>query len=182
MYLRHHDGTFSAPDYLVADLLLGRRRGPDVDLAATACRYELRTQHPAKILYGHVQLFLNVRNVGLTRADHCEVGLVWPGAQQLDSLGGIANYVDCDGCKLWREPLDGPGVFEARSVSSSFRIDDLSNAGPADIQAAAFLLADDTSPKFYRVRIGVSSKHERRAEADLEFERTSGRVLVGGEY
>lgn len=69
-YLRLHDSTTHAPEYLVEDLVLGRWRRPDLRWDVQA---ELRPGKPWLLSFAGT-----LRNVGMTYADNPRVGLVVP--------------------------------------------------------------------------------------------------------
>lgn len=75
--IRIGESTVDAPDYLISDLLLGRRTGPVFDLTATD------TTEPSKQSDGHsmpayrTTLKFQIQNVSLVSADSLTSGEVW---------------------------------------------------------------------------------------------------------
>lgn len=72
-FLRLHDSTVSAPDYLAADLFLGRRRVPVVEVVQ---QLTVSTQRHRGRTVVEMGFSLQLRNVGLTWLDQPRVGIV----------------------------------------------------------------------------------------------------------
>ena len=78
-HFRFHDQTLSAPDYLVADVLLGRRQRPnlavsDIGLAALTV---LSEDHEKEVMRFRFGLNITIENMGLLTAEAVHVGIVY---------------------------------------------------------------------------------------------------------
>ena len=87
------DKTLEAPDYLVSDLLLGRREQPIVELSPYEVGFSGDSKsEPVAVMFG-----LSVMNQGLSWAEDVQVGIVgWSlqeTAVQLDN-GRLLSYLD----------------------------------------------------------------------------------------
>lgn len=74
-HFRIHDQTLVAPEYLIADLLMGRREHPSLTIINASFQGGTTTdQHGARHLKFHIQFNLN--NEGFTIAENIQLGLI----------------------------------------------------------------------------------------------------------
>jgi hypothetical protein len=78
-WVRFHDSNRRLPEYLAADVILGRRRQPALELRGTATvsapQIQGRTEDQVD-RYGYVAVTLRVENLGFLRADNVVGGMV----------------------------------------------------------------------------------------------------------
>ena len=77
-YLRLHDQTLKAPDYLMADLLLGRRQQPIFEISEyVAINFDEILDENNSLRDLKFEIRLRVENVSLVWVDDCEWGIVY---------------------------------------------------------------------------------------------------------
>lgn len=77
-YFRLHDQTLQAPDYLMADILLGRRQHPNFEIKEallTNFHIESNSNYPSRDL--KIETMFRVENTGIVWADDSQWGVIY---------------------------------------------------------------------------------------------------------
>ena len=92
-YFRIHDQTLQAPEYLVSDILLGRRRQPYLEI--TGLRFNsIITKRDDRNDYDlRFSPILRVKNQGLVRAKNVRVGIVSLVKSSLSNIDLFSNHL-----------------------------------------------------------------------------------------
>lgn len=111
-YLRINTSTVQVPEYLISDLVLGRRKHPGLDLKLHTCRW---TSIVASIGQNvrKLDFTFTVENRSLVRAEKIQVGIVGWTAQAASINDYVLAYVDAEEPKI-----DLGGVAWSKTVVS----------------------------------------------------------------
>jgi Putative DNA-binding domain len=185
-YLRFHEKTLPAPDYLMADLVLGRRRYPLLEIIDASftnmgpSREENQGQSVYYVLFG---LNFRVENGSFLGADNAHMGLVffdsWPG-QQHRLNRTIESYVDVAPINeprlIYNLLLEHEQMFASNELTRPFSTAYFQTSTDAriklplsvgdkwlkyDCKAAAYVVAKDGPPTWYQVTVRIDENLPR---------------------
>lgn len=170
-YLRHHDQTLKAPEYLVSDILLGRRRQPYLQITEFSLRHvstHRDNQNNYDLTFSPV---LKVENQGLLRAKNVRVGIVSLVRIPLSNVQLLSSYL-LSFINVKEHPI-GPCSHEVTSVADiePFSVSLFGRFGdyrlplskddnwsiPYCWKAAAYVTAEEGSPTWYQLNFDVNS-------------------------
>ena len=187
-YLRIHDSNVPCPDYLISDLLLGRRNHPTVALSVPGVLAQGGIE-----LEGHVKaVSLNfefaIENLSLARAPAVRLGVVSFGLRNYATSKFLERYIENKEGKLGSDfkwhlsnrtsipPRDVPPLtVENVRVEDALVVPDL----PADTSlnpiclAAVYVLPDGSPPTWFQLRCATG-----RIAKDVGFADPRGGVTT----
>lgn len=185
-YFRIHDQTLKAPEYLVSDILLGRRRQPHLQVTEFSLKDISTTRDTGSNTHDLVFLpVFKVENQGLLRARNVRVGIVsldkspWNNKQLLSTY--LLSFVNLGGQSIEEcsHKVTSVADIEPFSVSffkgfGGFQIPLATNHGwktPYCWKAALYVTAEDSSPTWYQLRLWVN-------DGLLELQRRNSHSLL----
>lgn len=176
-FFRIEDSTLLIPEYLIADLVLGRRQHPFLDVHSPSVSYEFqdfKSSDGQDVIHGRsASISFVVENVTLAAAEDVQLGLVsWSlvagGTQEINRH--LAAHLDV--CEI-----NSPGAVSSElhlvhrsSVASGktyalppFQKITMRNIGPvyfprqipAEIRIAVYVLAKGTPPTWFQLEFGL---------------------------
>jgi hypothetical protein len=176
-YLRIHDQTLPAPDYLVSDLMLGRRRYPYLHITDLKLQHsKSRTVLPDALELDFSLLF-TVENEGLSWAESVRLGMVrWTRCATNRPTNHLLSYIEVqtrdeqggsDICALDHVVSHGSRATMNMEPFSFFDFDtDLVTVPlrtnqywytPYTWEAAIYLLSEGAPPVWYQLSLTVNS-------------------------
>jgi len=197
-YLRLHDQTLRAPEYLLSDILLGRRQQPYLRIAA--CDFaKLGTQSHAEsgeydLLFSPV---FTCENDSLFRPDYIRVGIVsW--SKHSVGRGSLSNHLlsYLDVRDVDEQRYSGPCYLVHTSKvfpgTGPFDVGALREIGeytvplrvhhqmyiPYISKAAIFLMSDESAPVWYQLSVAVNSDLLQRLQSKAGLSTLSGFLKV----
>jgi len=207
-YFRFHDKTLQAPEYLISDLMLGRRQHPD--LRITDCLLADLAK-PSRDSGRYVDLGFSleftVANQGLSWARDVRLGIVsWNRHRHTDYSDYLLRYIDVQepsvasyegDCAISHFPsstVEGPTLepFAAKTlnIAPNQIIPLRALQGPCTPfrwQAAVYLMSRGSPPIWYQLTLVVDSSLLKHADSQsslsleselLQFERVSAKLPV----
>lgn len=207
-HLRLDDQTLAADEYLVADLVLGRRQHAYLSIAEVEARTTY-LKYDGKGFYDW-QFFLRfvIENQGLAKAEHVSIGVVGMHNRCATETIAVSDYlqrhVDVQATKAqYREqPEVGLHLVEVADVPP-FRLGVLDSNGhqsaainspfgwyiPYEWRAAIYITVEDTPPTWYQLSIEIDRALLKHLDAGnmvsskgefLHIDRVAaGRPIVG---
>ncbi len=157
-FLRIHDSTVEVPDFLAADLFLGRRQQPLIDLA---CQPSFVPSGPPHIA---AKFYFSTVNAGLVAAEEVEVGFVCWGQNPppISLNGNLRSHLEIREASIeWglvHSVIRSPDGRQLRLTPFSRNEKPLESSGYAfpnryawSISAAAYVLARNAAPAWFEI-------------------------------
>jgi len=99
-YLRRHDETFEAPEYLINDLLIGRRQQPRLEIVDFSSYVYISPNERSSSQQLSFQIGVTVENVSLAWAEDVRIGMIgWSERNAADSeplSNQLRSYIDVE--------------------------------------------------------------------------------------
>lgn len=196
-FVRLGDGKVPAPDYLISDLVLGRRRHPILTIEAKRPTINITSKHKFSLSFG-----FSVTNESLVHAPSPTIGIVaWstePTGELKPVPPSLREWIEvvppeiapphstCPSCQLMmtsrrtqqKVPMVDPlPPFETVSVVSGGAFHLQTEGAYARVQAAVFVVSEGHPPDWYQLAATVAPRHDglEANVSQVTLERAIGR-------
>jgi len=200
-HFRFHDKTLKAPDYLMADLLLGRRQNPILEIG-DCCMKNLRRfpDNKADTLSLGFELQLNLENRGFVWAEECRWGVIaWaqgmsnPSGYEVGSPGNyLLSFVDISDQQTNDWPLEKNLYHihqENHSIRKPFGVESkkINVMLPSRVhnvwftyawKAAAYLISKNSLPVWFQICINMDTNLTSKVDENPRITSSSGIISV----
>lgn len=200
-HFRLHDQTLKAPDFLMADLLLGRRQQPMLDvLDCKAVNLRRVFDNAAGAMDLELELRFQLENMSIVWAEECRWGIIaW--VQQNNSLGHkvdisnpsnhLLSFVETRDIKpeRYRRPcqllhfrgithIDKPFESDHRTINFSIPLRVHDRWFTYTWKAALYLIAKNSLPIWYQISIMVNTDTVKLIDEKTPLTSTSGNIVI----